>query len=164
MKKSLKAGLWLGILGLFANPQDGVAANQVETNKNVREVLGEKKESKINDVGIYQTTAADFKEKETTDSLDAIQGLKQMTQYTDQLVKFYGKVDVNKKINQIVKEHPNFWSLTEKEQEDILTKYFWDFLKKETDRNILVGMSFFTMLILWAIFLHASYGREVYTR
>lgn len=164
MKKWLKTlGLaWLTALTLAWPVKEWIAASNQQTNKNVREVLGENKDSKIDKSNTYIMTAADFKEQEATDSVDVTQSLKQITQYTDQLVKFYGKEGLNTKVYQIMKEYPKFWYLTEKEQKDIMTKYFADFLKKNTDRDIMIGGLFAIMLTLRAISLHHSHWKSTH--
>lgn len=133
MKKSLKAGLWMAALGLLANPQEGLAANQVETNKNVREVLGEKKDNTTNDSVTYQTTAADFgkqtekkTEKENINSLDVVQTVSLLNDTINALVKSYGKDGANEKINEIKEEYPDFENLSEAKQKEIVMKKFLD--------------------------------------
>lgn len=118
---------------MLANPQEGVAANQLETNKNVREVLGEKRDNTSSDSATYFTTAADFVksaekkiEKEGIDSLDVVQTVALLNDTITALVKSYGKDGVNEKINEINEEYPDFENLSEEKQKEILTEKFLD--------------------------------------
>ncbi|MEI6773367.1 MAG: hypothetical protein WCL18_00595 [bacterium] len=56
--------------------------------------------------------------------MDIMQVLNDMSSDTAKLVEFYGKDRLNIKVHQIVKEHPNFASLTIKQQEEIIQQFF----------------------------------------
>ncbi len=118
---------------MVGGAQEGIAANSTETNKNVREILGEKKDSKINDSTTYVTTAADFGkptekkiENTTTDSLDITQTVSLLNDSINALVQSYGKDGINEKINKIKEEHPDFESLSEAKQKEIVMEVFLD--------------------------------------
>jgi hypothetical protein len=122
---------------LLANAQEGLAANQIETNKNVREVLGEKKESKVNDSATYFTTATDFAkptakttekkiEKDGIAGLDVVQTVSLLSDTINALVQSYGEDGVNKKINEIKERYPDFESLSEAKQKEIVMEIFLD--------------------------------------
>ena len=162
MKKFLKnLGLaWLTALTLGWEIKDGISQTTQETSKNIQTSFAETKNWKGDKSQTYFTTSDEFKEKKTNESIDVTQAIKQTYTDTEQLVKFYGKEELNKKVHQIMKDYPNFWNLTEEKQKTIMEKYFADFLKKESDKNAIIGGIAFSVVALWAISLHASLMRS----
>jgi len=133
MKKWLKnLGLaWLTALSLWWAAKEWIAQNNQETNKNVREILGEKKESKNNDSATYMMTAADFGkptekkiEKQKVDSLDATQAVTIFNDTINTLIASYGKEGLNEKIHEINKQYPDFENLSEAKQKEIIMEKF----------------------------------------
>jgi len=154
MKKWIKKFgiIWLGALALGWEIKEGIAQTTQETNKDIQGVFGQSQEWKGNHKPqTYVATAADFKEKEATDSLDIMQVLNDMSSDTAKLVEFYGKDRLNIKVHQIVKEHPNFASLTIKQQEEIIQQFFWDFIDHKKTPPLNWRRSFFLMIALFTL-------------
>ncbi len=139
MKKSVKVGLWLGLgFGLVGATQEGVAATNKETNKDIQWVFAQNPDWKGGEKSkTYVATAADF-QKHKLDSLDAIQVVSLLNDTINKLVASYGKEWLNEKINEINKEYPDFQNLSEGKQKEIIMKKFvekksfsefiWDFV------------------------------------
>ena len=153
MKKWLKnLGLaWLTALTLGWGIKEGIAQTTQGTNSDIQWIFAEKKDRKNQKPETYIATAADLKEQEANDSIDVTQVLKDMTENTDQLVDFYGKEERNKKVHQIMEEHPNFWTLTTKQQEGIIQQFFWDFLENNDITSDTAGMVWFLAGLLFTL-------------
>jgi len=149
MKKRLKnLGLaWLTSLALWWAVKEGISQTTQGTNKAIQADLIAAKDWKDKAVKTYVATAADFKEQVG----DITQVLKDMSQDTAQLVEFYGKNGLNIKVHQIVKEHPNFASLTIKQQEAIIQQFFWDFIDHKKEAPLNWRRSFFLMIALFTL-------------
>lgn len=141
MKKWLKnLGLaWLTALTLWWVAKEWVAQNSQETNKNVREVLGEKQGAKIDESKTYVATATDFQKQNekqmTIDSVKITQSLAMMNTHADKLIEFYGKEKLSKKVRQVMAEHPDFWELWFLDQKPIISATFSDFFSEHTGND-----------------------------
>ena len=137
--------IWLGALALGWEIKEGIAQTSQDTNKAIQADFASTKNGKA--WKTYVATAADFKEQVG----DITQVLKDMSEDTAQLVEFYGKVKLNIKVHQIVKEHPNFASLTIKQQEEIIQQFFWDFIAHKKTPPLHWRSSFFLMIALFTL-------------
>ncbi len=147
MKKWLKLGLALAVWGLA---QEGIAQSTQETNKNIQEVFAQTQDEKNTDKSnTYITSAADFKEQETTSIVDVTQVAKDMKKYTDQLVKIYGKKGLNTKVNQIMEEHPDFWKRTLQQQKNIVQQNFSDIINDTDGMVWFIAGLVFTLWMMW---------------
>ena len=152
---------WLKNLGFAAltaltlgwGIKEGIAQTTQWTNKDIQWVFAEAKDWKS--VKTYVATAANFKEQVE----DITQVLTDITQDTVQLVEFYGKDKLNIKVHQIVKEHPNFASLTIEQQEAIIQHFFWDFIDHKKEPPLHWRSSLFLIIALFTI-----NGKEMFKR
>ena len=152
MKKSLKNfGLaWLAALSLAGTGQKTLASNTQQNKENILQALDTKKESKTDESKNYNT-ASDFKEQQASDSLDITKTVSLLQDTIHALVKSYGKDGLNKKINEIKEKYPNFESLSEAKQKEIVMEKFLD--KPESINAFVWDIVIFILIIRLAIWL-----------
>ena len=162
MKKSLKnLGLtWLAALSLSTTGQKTLASETEQNKKNILQVLDTNKISKTDESKNYNT-ASDFKEQQIVDSTEIVGKVKEMNIFTDNLVKFYGKEKLSKKIQDIKIRYPNLLKLPPLEQKDLISKEFADFFKEYPSNDMIVLLFGALLMTLWVLMLHNS-SRKTY--
>ena len=115
-------------LTLSSSGQEAMAQTQATTKQNIQKTLSTK--NNRNDAKTYVVTKEDIERQKIIDSLDITRSIKEINTNTDKLVNFYGKEGLSKKITQLIKEHPDFGKMTQRDKNDIVKKHFDDFFSK----------------------------------